>query len=224
MFYFLKDCLHKHQHHEPSHDAITTLFAVDNEHDNSWIAKTQHRLFRHIIRFKRYSDERTLYRASGVLAYAQAFKRNFCSTGATQEFRTDELEKSLSVRRDEIFHKDQKRINKLQALINWVFSTTAFLLSAAVIAALDKDIDLDVSEWIIWLVSNLAQYPAYGLAAIYLAAKVFQFLTYRETSASWPFVRDLYQLLRGGGIHRFVLVLVTIASALLYAAYAIQSL
>lgn len=203
VYYFVKDCFHKHQHHEPSHDAILGLFESKNSDPNDWISKVQHSLYRQIIRFKRFRDENTLFRASGVLAYARAFEKSYEKSGKIRPFMTDELDKSLSVRRDEIYHFDHKNISKQQSTISFFFSVVAFGLSAAVLAQLDKSVDITVAPVVIKAVKVMATYPAYAIAACYIVAKAYQFKTYKSRPSNWPIVRNLYQIMRGQPLYYF---------------------
>lgn len=214
LFFFLKDCFHKHQHHHPTHDAILPIYPVSDEMDNSWISRTQYRLYRQIIRFKRYKDHKTLYRASGVLAYAQAFEQNFQRTTEIQEFRTIELEKSLSVRRDEIYHFDQLKLNKQQTLVSGFFAVTTFMISAAVLAQLDHSIEIAVSPIIATGVQAMASYPTAAMGVAYVIARLLRMAAFNEFPSDWPIIRGMYQLLRGGSLARFVLVLSAVGGLL----------
>lgn len=215
LYFFVKDIFHKHQHHDSAHDAIIPLFSVDHKDDNSWIKKTQHRLFRQMIRYKRYRDQRTLYRASGILAYAKAFEENFSEIGPLQSYRTDQLEQSLSVKREEIQHFDQLSLSRQQTLVTWFFSISAFLVSLAAIARLDKDFTVEASPIIHSIVNFVAQYPAAVLAIIWLTAKSLRMWAYKENPSDWPIIRNIYQLMRGNSIERFIGVLTTIGLSLL---------
>lgn len=223
-YYFLKDCFHKHQHHDPTHDAIVPLFRVYNLEDTEWIKKTQFRMFRHIVRFKRFRDQKTLYRASGVLAYAQAFEKNFKFSNQTQKFRTIELEKSLSIRRDEIQHNDQLRISRQQAGISWFFSLTAFLISIIILAQLDREFTIVPSPVVSASASALGTYPGGAVAVVWLVSRTLQIFAFRHRPYEWAFVRNLYQLFRGSALSSFVSVvcvigLFLIALAILIAAF-----
>lgn len=223
MYFFAKDCFHTHQHHEATHDALVPLFDAETANDLEWIPKVQHRLFRQIIRFKRYQDQRTLFRASGILAYAEAFNENFKNTGKTKTYRTDELEKSLAVRRNEIQHFDQLRLSKLQALMGWFFSITAFVLSSAVIARLDKEFNVPVSDTIRWTTLKLSEYPFAALALVWFLARVVQMIAFRESPSHWVFVRNFYQLFRGAPIQTFFVSMLLLAAALGILAYLMVS-
>lgn len=207
MYYLLKDCFHIHQHHEPSHDAIINLCVVDSDLDQSWVKKTQQRLYRQIIRYKRFRDQKTLFRASGILAYTQSFEKNFEQTGQIESFRVDELERSLAVRREEIQHFDQLRLNKQQSFMTWFFSITAFVLSAAVLAQLDKTFNMPITPVIKAITTFFATYPIPVLGLVWIVSKTMQMFAFRDRPHEWPFIRGIYQMLRGGTLDRFVLVL-----------------
>lgn len=211
-YYFLKDCYHRHQHHDPSQDALISLVPVEDKNDETWALKVQHRLFRHIIRFKRFGDHRTLFRASGVLAYAKAFYNSFKDYPKMKVFHTDELEQSLTVRREEVQHFDQLRLNKQHTFSTYFFSLTAFVLSAAVLAQLDKAFELSASVLVEWTTRNVSEYPIAAVGVIWIISKLLQFRTFRESPHDWPIVRNVYQLFRSSSLGVFVTVLVALSA------------
>lgn len=220
-YYYLKDCFHKHQHHDATHDAIVPLFPATSSDDTSWVRQTQYRLFRHIVRFKRYRDQNTLYRASGVLAYARAFEKIFQGSNEIQDFFTDELDKSLSIRRDEIQHRDQLSLNRQQAGISWFFSLTAFLLSIAVLAQLDRTLSITPSESVTYLAALLATYPGGAVAVVWLVSRTMQIFLFRYRPYEWTFIRNIYQIFRGSALSSFVSAMCVIGIILILVAVAI---
>lgn len=220
-YYYLKDCFHKHQHHDATHDAIVPLFPASSLSDSSWIRKTQYRMFRHIVRFKRYRDQNTLYRASGVLAYARAFENIFRKSNELQEFFTDELEKSLSIRRDEIQHRDQHNLNRQQAGISWFFSLTAFSLSAAVLAQLDRTFTIEPSGSVTFLATMLATYPGGAVAIIWFLARTLQIMSFRSRPYEWTLIRNIYQIFRGLALSSFISAMCVIGVLLIFASLGI---
>lgn len=223
LFFFLKDTFHRHQHHDPTHDAIIMAFPVVDEDDQSWIQKTQHRLYRQIIRYKRYRDHKTLYRASGVLAYTKAFERNFRKTNQIRDFTTDELEESLSVRREEIQHFDQLRLSRHQSLLAWFFSLSAFIISIALLAQLDQEFDLEIHPIINWTTQQVARYPLAAGAFTWATAIALRMIAFREFPSDWPLVRNTYQLLRGSPLERYVALIVILGLLSILTGFALTS-
>ncbi|MEL6877671.1 MAG: hypothetical protein AAGL68_06185 [Pseudomonadota bacterium] len=84
VYYFLKDTLHTHYHHEPDSDQLLPLTQMkelpDNDEDRekenevAWRRETLWGLARVISSYRRSNTIKSLRRAQGVLAYADAFQ------------------------------------------------------------------------------------------------------------------------------------------------------
>lgn len=86
-FYFLRDMTHRHQHHSPCSDLMTTLHHVGppgetavaplapTRDDIVWLRRVYQHLTRGVIRQKREGDEPALEESLGILAYALSFQR-----------------------------------------------------------------------------------------------------------------------------------------------------
>lgn len=84
VYYFLKDTLHTHYHHEPDSDQLLPLTRtrqvskgnqkIEIENEVSWRRETLWGLARVISSYRRSNNIKNLRRAQGVLAYADAFQ------------------------------------------------------------------------------------------------------------------------------------------------------
>lgn len=78
IYFFIRDVVHKHQHHEDTSDTILEVYKDDAEF--VWKRETQYALFRYIIESKRGKKAETFIRALGVSAYAESFSFLHLST------------------------------------------------------------------------------------------------------------------------------------------------
>ncbi len=80
-YFFLKDIVHDHTHHEPSSDQITPLVRTDIKDDEehsgeiAWRRETLWSLSREIERLNRDGSLISFRRSLGVIAYADAFQQ-----------------------------------------------------------------------------------------------------------------------------------------------------
>ena len=80
-YYFVKDVVHSHTHHDPSSDQITPLTADDpsphepeHSHEVAWRRETLWSLSREVERLNRDGDLTSQRRSLGIIAYAEAFQ------------------------------------------------------------------------------------------------------------------------------------------------------
>jgi|GEM_PF-2644020 len=69
-FYFLRDIVHEHQHHDPKTDTILDIYPFECR---DWHLQVLYKLYGQVIQYKRFKTLKTLTRARGVLTYANAF-------------------------------------------------------------------------------------------------------------------------------------------------------
>lgn len=82
-YYFIKDLVHDHEHHDPSSDQITPLTAIradqaedpTHERETGWRRETLWSLSREIERLNREGGLVDLRKSLGVIAYAQSFQQ-----------------------------------------------------------------------------------------------------------------------------------------------------
>ncbi|WP_429278042.1 hypothetical protein [Novosphingobium gossypii] len=102
-YYFIKDVVHDHTHHDATSDQITPLFRFDSsrkERDHSdeiaWRRETLWSLSREIERLNREGGLTDQRKALGIIAYAEAFQASLMGHVRTQG-EGQRFEKSTSV-------------------------------------------------------------------------------------------------------------------------------
>ncbi|MDF3350038.1 hypothetical protein HKX17_07660 [Sulfitobacter sp. KE34] len=221
IFYFLKDISHVHQHHDPKHDAITEL-TIRNPSKSSeqWIADTQHALYRAIIRYKRFRNEKALFRASGILAYANAFYTSYVSgSTVSKTYHGDDLAESLSVTRAEIQHFDQKRLSRIETFRNFFFALFGLVLSVSYLARLGNFPKVEVHPAVAWMAETLAAYPFHAVAITGLASLFWAVATHRIDPANSEIVRWAIRCSQGFRLRYFMLSNIVITVLLSGACY-----
>jgi hypothetical protein len=78
LYYFLKDAVHAHYHHDNSSDGITELGRVGSLPD--WRQKTIRNLYREILGLRRSNEDGLLTNALGIIAYSETFVNIFSET------------------------------------------------------------------------------------------------------------------------------------------------
>ncbi len=220
-FYFLKDVSHVHQHHDPKQDAITEVTEIDTSNKHQWIAETQRSLYREVIRYKRFRNEKSLFRAAGILAYAKSFERCHAKDlPMAEKFNTDELEKSLSVSREELQHVDQKKIAELDAMRNWFFALFGFVISASFLTRLSENGgEVNVHKSLIGTTKFVAENPVPVICLLFVASYVSSFLTHRRDPASIDLIRSILRWMQGFRLRWFIcanVLLTTVFTLIFY--------
>jgi hypothetical protein len=225
IFYFLKDNSHVHQHHDPSHDAITTISPIDDHSDHSWVRETQNALYRSVVRFKRYRNERALFRASGVLAYAQSFEASFQKHDQLlRTYNHANLSSSLAVAREEIKHFDSKRSSFIETIRNFFFAAIGLVISIVLILKLDQNFSTDVPNElkiaIGWILGN----PFFVGTVLILLSFIYAIATHRTDPAEWRFIRNLLRLFQGFRLRWFFIFNILVVTVLSYICFRLLSL
>jgi hypothetical protein len=82
IFFFMKDVVHRHYHHDGSSDQMLSLSRQDGdfgEHEIGWRRRTLWGLVRVIMQYRRAGHWPDLQKAKGVAAYAEAFQVSFAN-------------------------------------------------------------------------------------------------------------------------------------------------
>ena len=97
-YFFMRDIVHVHQHHENSTDTIL-LTQPSSIGEEEWRSNILYSLYYHAIALKRHGDSFRLAQAEGILAYAQSFSGISRSDGVTlPKYQRAALLNSLSAR------------------------------------------------------------------------------------------------------------------------------
>lgn len=198
-YYFFKDIAHVHQHHEPSHDAIIELTRIDVKKPDAWIADVQSDLYRAIIRYKRFRNEKALFRASGILAYTKSFDNNYGNKLQEQRnFNADQLEQSLAVSRAEIQHFDQKKLAQIESTRNFFFALFGFVISASIILTMGPETEPLEVHYLLSLGTRIvASKPLHTVGTLLVIAVIYSFLTHKSDPANLTMVRTSLRWLQG---------------------------
>lgn len=129
-FYFLKDIYHRHQHHSPKTDTLADLYVSSN--DIAWRREVLYALYRKIIHFKRNRTEDAVFDSMGMLAYAQAFQ-SICRKSSQHhqlpDFDNRSLECSLEAAYKDLTHERDRRRDRRNFFLGFVFSTLGVFLT-----------------------------------------------------------------------------------------------
>lgn len=82
IFYFMKDVVHRHYHHDGSSDQMLALTKLTDNHirgEIDWRRRTLWGLVRVIMQYRREGRWGHLQKAKGVTAYAEAFQHSFAN-------------------------------------------------------------------------------------------------------------------------------------------------
>lgn len=198
-FFFLKDICHVHQHHHPTHDAITEVAEIkSDDREPDWIAQTQYSLYRAIIRFKRFKNEKALFRAAGILAYARSFDRSYGKENSfSKKFNVDELKESLAIGREELRHFQGRSLSFSETLRNTFFAAFGLVAAAGIYARLGGKQDFDVDDSIITIAQYVASNPWKTAAFTFIASFLWAFRTHRIDASEFVFVRWVLRSVQG---------------------------
>lgn len=75
MFFFIKDIVHRHQHHDASTDTLINLYPFNERDDLHWRWQVIYSLYYQAIDGKRSTREARHGDALGIIAYADAFQK-----------------------------------------------------------------------------------------------------------------------------------------------------
>lgn len=199
VFYFLKDISHVHQHHHPSHDAITRVSRItDLEEEESWIAQTQFSLYRAIIRSKRFKNEKALFRAAGILAYAQSFDRAYGKPESpAKSFHVDELKESLAIGREAIAHFQGKALSLSETMRGFFFAAFGLIAATGIFARLGGAEEIEVDPSVIAIAHFVASSPWTAIGITALLSSGWAFFTHRIDPSEFRLVRMFLRLMQG---------------------------
>lgn len=126
-FFFLKDLVHRHQHHHPSTDTLTDVYPLDRKNPDLWRRRTDYSLMRIIIGSKRQPHDDSLGSALGILAYLRSFKAILENKpdgveNGPRKYNLESLEASIRAKQDSQRHRKQ-----------WQATTTLIYQAVAVL-------------------------------------------------------------------------------------------
>lgn len=142
LYYFLKDSVHTHYHHDISSDGIIELAPENSSPD--WRHKTIRNLYREVLELRRSSEADLLSNAMGILAYAKTFDAIFHSDDLDIDGNNKKCVTQLPIYRDgigeslQLRREDSQRENDKRHL-DTQFVIAAFIAICAVLFGLYSD-------------------------------------------------------------------------------------
>lgn len=136
IYYYIKDCAHRHHHHDPSDDQllpITPLMDLGIKEDGHWRRQVLWALTKVAGQFRRDREQVKRRQALGVIAYAEAFQLTLARVRRLPGEQGHEVDDSLAT-----FNFEQQRdsIEVSQEVDSWrrqgLFSTWALVIATVI--------------------------------------------------------------------------------------------
>lgn len=130
-YYFLRDAAHTHQHHEERSDTILTVYPEIDKIGRKWSERVLFALHRWIIQQKRRKDQIGAIRSTGILAYAEVFRKNHLKENnniSMDRFSSEDLRASLQATEAELALHDnssRRHIALLSSMLALLFIPVA---------------------------------------------------------------------------------------------------
>lgn len=137
VFFFLKDIIHRHQHHHPKTDTILDIYKLG---DQTWACETLRALYKKVLTFKRDKAEGIYSSALGVLAYVKAFKKICTDDLGCQESELvtsrddDALVQSIQAAQDDLRFISSQRHRISETIRSSLLSVLGLILTLASLA------------------------------------------------------------------------------------------
>jgi hypothetical protein len=196
-YFFLRDLLHNHQHHDPKTDTIVRIHEEDE-----FRKKIYFDLFRYIIKYKRVRSPENVTNASGILAYAKSFHEIANQGGAQHvpnDYQVENLKMSLDTAQFEVDQAEQRRSNFIALIIALAFSFFGTILSVTTLANFAKEEArelIEVSPHILFLANFTASRPVPVLLGALMMAYVFSSMLGLANPTRRRWYEDLQRLLQ----------------------------
>jgi hypothetical protein len=205
VYFFLRDVVHKHQHHPAEDD--TMLIPQDRDHaEIAWRKRILFSLYYHIIGAKRHDGTLSQVRALGVLAYANSFHENCCRRHQNCDdiptFNDASLRSSIEARikEDEVKeefrqYKESKRMLVSGTSRNYSLSAVAIILALAAILV-QPHINKDEKGLFpqIYLASTFVTTNFPSIVTALLVLFIFVWLATSPRILRWALGRDVLEI------------------------------
>lgn len=209
-YYYLKDTVHQHYHHQTRTDAIIELTPYGAH--PGWRLRTLRGLYRKVISLRRNQNDEMLSNALGVLAYARVFSGLFgeCDYNAAGQKRvakklplySDDLSTSIDLRRQAAQRSSDLRKTQAQ------FGIASVLAVVALYVSLYSSFSHASSAYKIgnWLISVIGDHPLIALVPIVITFTVYTLYTGQYDIGKIRAVRWFYRVFAWLGKWSFVLI------------------
>jgi hypothetical protein len=223
-YFFLKDSIHKHYHHQSSTDAIIEVTETQSIPD--WRLRTLRNLYRKVLQMRRYFNGGGLSDALGVLAYAKTFREifgtaDFLETGDRIEDDikilpeySSEVGESIEIRRDAARRAYDQRKTDAQFLV-----ASAVAIVAVFISLFDHfDKPSRAYKFGEFVAKVLGAHPIFLLVPFIIFGTLYREYIGQDDPAGRPTVRWAYRLFAWLKKETLVAALLGVATALAGAA------
>ena len=201
VYYYLKDCLHKHQHHSKNTDSILQIYNKENVED--WKLETLYTLYRKIISRRRSKTIVDLSESLGVIAYANAFEKIFATHFSAMSDRVvynkEEIKESIKATIYSLENTKTRFSIIYRDAAKSTLATGAILISAfALISLTGKKIDVNPDKILLFLAKEFVKSPAEWF--FYLFVSLFLLFGFCHTKDIFREVyKDAIRLCIAGG-------------------------
>ncbi|MHB8783397.1 MAG: hypothetical protein ACYDAX_08285 [Desulfobacteria bacterium] len=235
LFFFLKDIVHRHQHHDPSTDTILDVYRVNKNgtiDDVTWRRETLRLLYRAVLRYKRAKTETVFSSARGTLAYIRSFKdiyeKEVPAEGSNAESRpklfpemNDELmRESIMSSQMAVRNSNEERAMEQEKVRNIILGTIGIVVSILGLLQL-TDFRINENE-LHWLLSFAAKLfltsPLIAIAAIFCGVYISLIIAGVKKPWESAIVRDTLRLFHSRNRKPLILLSFAIGAIIFFAA------
>lgn len=207
IYYFLKDCLHKHRHHSQSTDSILNIYALDNEKDQDlqqkqWKLDVLYTLYRKVINRRRNGSTVDLSDSLGVLAYAESFykifKKDLQGLEDKSSYNRDEIRESINSSLITAKYKSKKFPEFMRSALSITLTFAAVVIAFSSLLSLSDTNSLKANGNLVNFVSFILDKPAESISIGALISLILIFLLhydYLERILPNKFLRDTVKIL-----------------------------
>jgi hypothetical protein len=206
-YFFMKDIIHVHQHHDPKHDSITSLTRQEYPRSTQWLKETQSSLFRAVIRLKRFKSEKALYQASGLLAYAKAFEiSQMDKIKDLRRYNHAEIGDSLRVAKEEIEYKQRKSEGILNLVRTLFIGTIGIVLSSTfLLRFVEPKPTIDLHSSLITATKFVAEKPGLATLTVLIFSICLAFFLKVNDPATFGIFRTTLRMMQSFRMRYFIL-------------------
>lgn len=199
-FYFLRDIVHRHQHHSPATDTLIDLYK--EEDDIRWRTECLRVLYRKIVDFKRRRKDEIYCSSLGLLAYAKSFrqiseKKVSNGTPINPIINDELLDESIRASQTATSNSIQAAIKRSDALRNTMIGVIGLFISfASLVKLTNHTIDINPTSLLAELSDVTVWHPLKTFVVLGLAVYGVFFWRGEVRAGQWRAIRSIFQLLQ----------------------------
>ena len=173
LYFFLKDIVHRHQHHDDKTDTILDIHYAGVD-DISWRREILYQLYRKVIQYKQSNKPSTTLQSLGVLAYIEAFQEISAKYSyKLPVYYNDSLKTSLEAARAMHGMTQEKGNRVFGVFINILAIGIALIFSLTGLLELTNYSKKEISPFLLSLANLLLSYPLVVMCIMLLCAGIF---------------------------------------------------